>query len=177
MPLSMILATGLNGELGQDNKLLMHIPEDLKHFKKVTDGKVVVMGSKTADSLPNGKPLPNRVNIVMTRNLPNCNFTTPSGKSFIYCNDYRKILKIAETEDVFIIGGSEIYKLFEDYVETVYWTNLYSEFGAADTFYNVKVDGLPDWKCIDARDLCVDSFGNVIATVLTYKKREGDNNV
>ena len=59
--LKMILATGLNGELGKNNQLLMHIPEDLKHFKKVTDGKVVVMGRKTAESLPNGKPLPNRV--------------------------------------------------------------------------------------------------------------------
>lgn len=135
--LKMILATGLNGELGQNNQLLMHLPEDLKHFKKVTEGKVVVMGRKTAESLPNGKPLPNRVNIVMTRNLPNCDFTTPSGKNFIYCNDYKKILKIAETEDVFIIGGAEIYKLFEAYVETLYWTFIYKEFPNSDTFYEV----------------------------------------
>ncbi len=168
----MILATGLNGELGQNNQLLMHLPEDLKHFKKVTEGKVVVMGRKTAESLPNGKPLPNRVNIVMTHK-PYEN----GCEGFLRCNDYRKVLKIAETEDVFIIGGAEIYKLFEDYVEEVYWTNIYSEFGAADTFYNVKVGGLPDWKCIDAKDLCVDSFGDVIATVLIYKKREGNNNV
>jgi len=126
----MILATGLNGELGQNNQLLMHIPEDLKHFKKVTDGKVVVMGSKTAASLPNGKPLPNRVNIIMTRQ-PYEN----GCEGFLRCNDYKKILKIAETEDVFIIGGAEIYKLFEEYVETVYWTYIYKIFPEADTYY------------------------------------------
>lgn len=128
--LKMILATGLNGELGQNNQLLMHIPEDLKHFKKVTDGKVVVMGRKTAESLPNGKPLPNRVNIVMTRQ-PYEN----GCEGFLRCNDYKKVLKIAETEDVFIIGGAEIYKLFEDYVEEVYWTVIDKEFPDADTYY------------------------------------------
>ncbi len=126
----MILATGLNGELGKNNQLLMHIPEDLKHFKKVTEGKIVVMGRKTAESLPNGKPLPNRVNIVMTRK-PYKN----GCEGFLRCDDYKKVLKIAETEDVFIIGGSEIYKLFEDYVEEVYWTIIHKEFLDADTYY------------------------------------------
>lgn len=130
--LKMILATGLNGELGQNNQLLMHIPEDLKHFKKVTEGKVVVMGRKTAESLPNGKPLPNRVNIVMTRQ-PYEN----GCEGFLRCSDYKKVLKIAETEDVFIIGGAEIYNLFEDYVEEVYWTLIYRDFLNADTYYDI----------------------------------------
>lgn len=130
--LKMILATGLNGELGQNNQLLMHIPEDLKHFKKVTEGKVVVMGRKTAESLPNGKPLPNRVNIVMTRQ-PYEN----GCEGFLRCNDYKKILKIAETEDVFIIGGAEIYNLFEDYVEELHWTLIYRDFLNADTYYDI----------------------------------------
>lgn len=141
----MILATGLNGELGQNNQLLMHIPEDLKHFKKVTEGKVVVMGRKTAESLPNGKPLPNRVNIVMTRQ-PYEN----GCEGFLRCNDYKKILKIAETEDVFIIGGAEVYKLFEDYVETVYWTWVAKEFPNADTYYKgeslLKKVGIDNWS-------------------------------
>lgn len=130
--LKMILATGLNGELGQNNQLLIHIPEDLKHFKKVTEGKVVVMGRKTAESLPNGKPLPNRVNIVMTRQ-PYEN----GCEGFLRCNDYKKILKIAESEDVFIIGGAEIYKLFEYYVEEVYWTTIHKFFPNADTYYDM----------------------------------------
>ena len=163
--LKMILATGLNGELGQNNQLLMHIPEDLKHFKKVTDGKVVVMGRKTAESLPNGKPLPNRVNIVMTRQ-PYEN----GCEGFLRCNDYKKVLKIAETEDVFIIGGAEIYKLFEDYVEEVYWTTLFHEFETADTFYDVKVEDLPEWEFIDGEDLVIDKNGYVIANVCRYMK-------
>jgi len=137
MPLSMILATGLKGELGQNNRLLMHIPEDLKHFKKVTDGKVVVMGRKTAESLPNGKPLPNRVNIVMTRQ-PYEN----GCEGFLRCNDYKKILKIAETKNVFIIGGAEVYKLFEEYAETVYLTIINKNFPEADTHYLLPFE---DW--------------------------------
>ena len=142
--LKMILATGLNGELGQNNQLLMHIPEDLKHFKKVTDGKVVVMGRKTAESLPNGKPLPDRVNIVMTRQ-PYEN----GCEGFLRCNDYKKVLKIAETEDVFIIGGAEIYKLFEEYIEEVFWTWIDKGFSEADTYYTgqklLKTVGIDDW--------------------------------
>lgn len=134
--LKMILATGLNGELGQNNQLLMHIPEDLKHFKKVTEGKVVVMGRKTAESLPNGKPLSNRVNIVMTRQ-PYEN----GCEGFLRCNDYKEVLKIAETEDVFIIGGAEIYKLFEDYVEEIHWTYTDWCFPEADTYYMPQVEG------------------------------------
>ena len=89
------------------------------------------MGRKTAESLPNGKPLPNRVNIVMTRQ-PYEN----GCEGFLRCNDYKKVLKIAETEDVFIIGGGEIYKLFEDYVEEVYWTTIHKFFPNADTYYD-----------------------------------------
>lgn len=169
MPLSMILATGLNGELGQNNQLLMHIPEDLKHFKKVTDGKVVVMGRKTAESLPNGKPLPNRVNIIMTRQ-PYEN----GCEGFLRCNDYKKILKIAETEDVFIIGGAEIYKLFEDHVEILYWTVVHKSFPKADTYFR---SGLNHY------DFDVEDIGDTLCELGMYidiekwTKREGNNNV
>lgn len=163
----MILATGLNGELGQNNQLLMHIPEDLKHFKRITDGKVVVMGRKTSESLPNGKPLPNRVNIVMTRQ-PYEN----GCEGFLRCNDYKKILKIAETEDVFIIGGAEIYKLFENYVETVYWTWIAKEFPNADTYYKGKVllkkVGIDNWSH--------HKTGDTDFSIHKYLKLKGVNN-
>lgn len=169
MPLSMILATGLNGELGQDNKLLMHIPEDLKHFKKVTDGKVVVMGRKTAESLPNGKPLPNRVNIVMTRQ------SYENGcEGFLRCNDYKKILKIAETEDVFIIGGAEIYKLFEEHVEIVYWTVIQRSFPKADTYFRSGLN-LYEFDVEDIGDTLCES--GVYIDIEKWTKREGNNNV
>lgn len=170
MPLSMILATGLNGELGQNNKLLMHIPEDLKHFKKVTDGKVVVMGRKTAASLPNGKPLPNRVNIVMTRQ------SYENGcEGFLRCNDYKKILKIAETEDVFIIGGAEIYKIFEHHVDTVYWTMVCKEFPEADTYYR-EWPVLGSWK-METLKICRTDDCYVDFMKYTKLQKEENNNV
>ena len=172
--LKMILATGLNGELGQNNQLLMHIPEDLKHFKKVTDGKVVVMGRKTAESLPNGKPLPNRVNIVMTRQ-PYEN----GCEGFLRCNDYKKVLKIAETEDVFIIGGAEIYKLFEDYVEEVYWTLIHKFFPEADTHYT---DSFKPWNFeVDHSDTnykkVISSVSGVHIDIERWTKKKGNDNV
>ena len=92
--LSLIAAIGPHNELGAGNRLLWHIPEDLKHFKAVTTGHTVIMGHRTFESL--GKPLPNRTNIVLSRSQ----------------NGLSLELALASLEDeseVFIIGGAQIY--------------------------------------------------------------------
>ena len=65
--MNIILAADRNWAIGKDNDLLIHLPGDLKYFKKMTTGKTVIMGRKTLESLPGGKPLPNRRNIILTR--------------------------------------------------------------------------------------------------------------
>lgn len=126
--LSLIVAVGKNREIGKDNKLLWHIPEDLKFFKEKTDGKTIIMGSNTFYSLP--KVLPNRHHIVLTLD----EYEFPSDVE-VYHN-FDDLLKNLEKKDeqMFIIGGAAIYNLFIDYVDSMYITEIDKEYDA-DRFF------------------------------------------
>lgn len=103
--LSLIAAVAKNNCIGIDNKLPWHIPEDFDHFKKLTDGKVVVMGRKTWESLPEKfRPLPNRKNVVVTRQL---NYPVPAGVE-IYSSPEEAITAHAN-DDIMICGGAQLY--------------------------------------------------------------------
>lgn len=125
--ISMILALGKNNLLGC-NKAANGIPwdykEDLSYFRQITLNKTVVMGHKTYKLI--GRPLPKRRNIIMSRD----NQLTIEGVEVF--NDYKKILNI---DDVIIIGGVEIFRLFNDYVDKIYLTRVLSEH-TGDSYYN-----------------------------------------
>lgn len=110
MKISIIAAIGPNRELGKDNKLLWHISEDLKRFKKLTQGHAVIMGRKTFESL--GKPLPNRLNIILTRHHVFSDvkqvFSLEEAISFVK-NLQSTIDDQISIDEVFIIGGGQIY--------------------------------------------------------------------
>lgn len=129
--INLIVATDINGGIGKDNKLLWHIPKDLKRFKSLTTGKTVVMGRKTFESLPFKNGLPNRNNIVLTRGEYQDNGNVK------YINDINKILEMKD--DIFIIGGAEIYKQFLPYCDKLYLTKVFAEF-EADTFFHFNKD-------------------------------------
>ena len=101
----MIAAMGTNGVLGKDGNLLWHIPEDLKHFKKLTTGFPIVMGRKTFDSIK--KPLPNRRNIVISRS----GFEAVPGVE-VYESAEKVMEVLSEESRICIVGGGEIYALF-----------------------------------------------------------------
>jgi len=120
--ISIIAAIGPNRELGKDNKLLWHISEDLKRFKKLTQGHAVIMGRKTFESL--GRPLPNRINIVVTRDVEKFKILNPKFQinpkseiqNPIVCSSLAEAIKNvscsmlhASCPEVFIIGGGQIY--------------------------------------------------------------------
>lgn len=106
MPLTLIAAVAENGCIGKTGALPWYLPEDLKHFKELTTGKTVLMGRKTWESLPEKfRPLPNRKNVVITRQAE---YAVPSG-----VHVHRTLASaLAEhaAEDVYVIGGAEIYK-------------------------------------------------------------------
>ena len=113
MKISMIACVGKNLELGKNNDLIWHLPNDLKYFKKVTSGHVVVMGKNTFKSLP--KILPNRKNIVLT-------FPDDSEKFPDEVEVYHSIQEFLEAykdfpEEIFIIGGASLYKQFLEYAD------------------------------------------------------------
>ena len=106
---SIIVAIGKNREIGKKNKLLWHIPEDLKNFKKITTGKTVIMGRKTFESI--GKPLPKRKNIILSKNGEK-ELSKEKGIE-IYQNLEKLINDYKDSEEeIFIIGGEQIYKEF-----------------------------------------------------------------
>lgn len=132
MIISLIVAHGPKNEIGLDNKLLWHLSEDLKNFKKITTGKAIVMGRKTFDSI--GKPLPNRKNIVLTRDE---NFK-PDGVNVIHdpmmAFDLALEFNDDENSELIICGGEEIYKIYLPYAQKIYRT-LVDYKGEADAFF------------------------------------------
>ena len=122
--INIIAAVGKNLEIGKDNNLIWHIPNDLKYFKKITTGKKIVMGRRTYESI--GSSLPNRDNIVLTNkniNIPGC----------IVINKIDEIIK--DDSEIFIIGGASLYKLFLPYADNLYLTEIEDTCNEADTFF------------------------------------------
>lgn len=127
--INIIVAIAKNNVIGKNNEIPWHYPEDLQYFKEVTMGKNVLMGSKTFDSIIKrlGKPLPGRNNIVLSRNK---DFSYP-GVTVI--NDLESFLK-SQTDDIFIIGGSSIYRQTLAYADKLYITFIDEEY-EGDTFF------------------------------------------
>ena len=104
MKITLVAAIASNNVIGKENSLPWNIPEDLKRFKQMTSGHTILMGRKTFDSI--GRPLPNRQNLVMTKDE---NFEREGIKVI---NDFNEALELIKesNEDVFVIGGSKIYE-------------------------------------------------------------------
>jgi len=131
MKISIISAIGENSEIGKDNKLLWKQSDDLKRFKKLTTGKVIIMGKNTYDSLP-FKPLPNRTNIVITDDYDDRYFGAESVFSINEAID--KAIYWGGDGEVFVIGGASIYKQFIGLADKLYITKIHDEFDA-DTYF------------------------------------------
>ena len=126
--ISIIACVGKNLELGKNNDLIWHLPNDLKYFKKVTSGKTVIMGRRTFDSLPN--VLPNRRNVILSI----------KGKNKIegveIYNDIPSILEaVKNEEEVFIIGGASIYQQFLEYANKLYLTEVNKTCSDAEVYF------------------------------------------
>jgi dihydrofolate reductase len=129
MKLSLIVAVAENGVIGHNNQLIWHLPNDLKQFKRLTTGHCIIMGRKTFESI--GKPLPNRTSIIISRNLDfqveGC-ITANSLENAI--SEAKKI----ESEEAFVIGGAEIYRLALPIIDKIYLTEVHQTF-EGDTFF------------------------------------------
>lgn len=133
--ISIVVAMGKNQEIGHNNKLLWHLPNDLKHFKNLTIGKPLVMGRKTFESV--GRPLPGRDNLVLTS--ANSNQISEHFKNqIILFSDFDNLLKFLvlnyDKTEIMIIGGGEIYRKFLPYAKKIYLTLVDAVF-TADVFF------------------------------------------
>ena len=139
--MNLIVAVDKNWAIGKDNKLLVSIPDDMKFFRETTSGKVVVMGRKTLESFPNGKPLKNRVNIVLTRDE---NYQVKDAIVVHSKEELDKELAKYNSDDIFVIGGESIYRMLLDDCSTAFVTYIDYAYDA-DTFFP-NLDEKPEWK-------------------------------
>lgn len=142
MTLSIIVATDEENGIGKDNQLMWHLPKDLKFFKNTTSGHTVIMGRKTFDSI--GKPLPKRRNIVITRQK---NLTINGVEIFNTLAD--ALEACADEEEVFVVGGGEIYNQALPLAHKLYQTKVHHTFNADTFFPEVNPS---DWNLISRED-------------------------
>lgn len=160
---NLIAAIGQNRELGIGTKLLGNFPTDMKHFVSLTQNSVVIMGRKTFDSLRK-KPLPNRINIVVSRN------PTFSFDGVLVARSCHEALdlaqQVADGRQIFVIGGESIYKQFleDDLIDQIHLTEIKASFPEADKFFPTSGDG---WQRISQRTIEADG---VIMRFSIYNK-------
>lgn len=135
MKISIIVAVAKNNVIGSNNKLLWHISEDLKRFKKITTGHHILMGQKTFESI--GKVLPDRTNIVLSLDKK---YRIPG--AFVF-NEIDKAIEFAKNrneDELFVIGGGTIYKQLLDRADKIYLTKVLKEYEGEITFPELKSD-------------------------------------
>jgi len=139
--MNLIAAVDQNWAIGNKNQLLVKIPADQKFFRETTTGKVVVMGRKTLESFPNGLPLKNRTNIVLTRDM---SYRVKDAIVLHSLEDLREELKKYPSEDIYVIGGETIYRQLLDDCDVAHITKI--EFAYDADAYFPNLDELPEWK-------------------------------
>ena len=138
--MNLIAAVDKNWAIGKNNELLVSIPNDMKMFRQMTTGKVVVMGRKTLESFPNGLPLKNRVNIVLTKNQ---NYQVKGAIIVHSVEEVLEELKKYDSEDVYVIGGEQIYRQMLPYCKVAHVTKIDYAYQADAYFPNL--DEMPEW--------------------------------
>lgn len=159
--ITLIAAAGENNELGKDNDLVWHLPDDFKHFKTTTTGHFIIMGRKTFESFP--KLLPNRTHIVITRN------TGYKAEGAHVVKSMEEALELAkEDSQPFIIGGGEIYHLGLPYAQRIELTRVHGSFEADTYFPEIRED---EWTLLDEKFHSKDERHNYAFTIQTYVRK------
>lgn len=163
---SIIVAIAENNAIGKDNRLLWHIPEDLKRFKKLTTGHYLIMGKKTFESLP-VRPLPDRTSIVLS-DIPGDKI---EGCIMAYSLE-EAIEKCPDNETCFIIGGGMVYRQFLPIASQLYITRVHKVFEADTFFPEVNLD---DWELVETEEHGPEGNNDFSYTYTIYKRKENSS--
>ncbi|MGM8216399.1 dihydrofolate reductase [Bacillaceae bacterium W0354] len=158
--LSVIVAMDENNVIGYQNDLPWHLPNDLKRFKRITTGHTIVMGRKTYESI--GRPLPNRQNIIMTRD----SHFTAEGCTVIH--SWEELNQYLNDEELFLIGGAELIKQAIPIVDRLYLTIIHHSFEGDTYFPNLNMD---DWEVVEKVEGIVDEKNKYPHTFYTYDRK------
>ena len=160
---TMIAAVGQNRELGKDNKLLWNLPADMKRFKEITSGHVIIMGRKTFESI--GKVLPNRKHIIFSQNrdLKYDDENVQVVHSMLEIKEY-----IDNDEENFVIGGAMIYNLLMPHVTKMYVTQINKDFEGDAFFPKINED---IWKVVEEEKGLRDEESKLDFEYITYVRK------
>ena len=163
MTVSLVVAASINNVIGSDGGLPWHLPDDLRHFKRLTTGKPVVMGRRTFESI--GRPLPDRRNIVMTSN-PDYAATGCEVVSSV-----SEVLDlVGDADEVMIIGGGQMYRDFLEHADRIYLTRVQA-YVAGDTRFP-KIDEAA-WRVVSSEHHAVDEKHDYAFDMMVFERRPG----
>ncbi len=162
--LSIIVAVAENNVIGKDNKLIWHLPEDLKRFKKLTTGHTIIMGRKTFESL--GRVLPNRKHVILCNDME----LNIEDENVEVLEDISMLKQyIDSTEENFVIGGATIYKLLLPYANKIYLTLIHEKF-EGDVFFP-EIDER-EWKIVETEKGLKDEKNPYDYEYITYTREK-----
>ena len=164
--MNLIAAVDINWGIGKNNQLLVKIPADMKFFRETTTGKVVVMGRKTLESFPNGQPLKNRVNIVLTHDKT---YQVKDAVLVYSLEELWKELEKYESENVYVIGGESIYDQLVDACDVAHITKIDYAYDADAHFPNL--DERPEWQI--TQDSEEQTYFDLIYHFYKYEQQQG----
>lgn len=165
--MNLIVAVDSNWAIGNQDKLLITIPNDHKHFREETTGKVVVLGRKTLQTFPQGLPLKKRTNIILSRNSE---YTVKDATVVHSVEELLTELKQYASEDVYVIGGESIYRQLLPYCDTAHVTKIDHAYQADTYFPNLDQD--PDWEITaDSDEL---TYFDIPYQFLKYERKSKD---
>lgn len=145
--MNIIVSVDKNWNIGKSNKLLVSIPTDIQYFYQKVSGKIIIMGRKTLQSLPNSKPISGCLNIILTRNK---NYNVNDAYVVYNLVELFEKIKKYDSKDIYVIGGSNVYKQLLPYCDTAYITKIDYVYDADCNFPNL--DELENWKVVSCSD-------------------------
>ena len=162
--MNLIANVDINWAIGKNNQLLVKIPADMKFFRETTTGKVVVMGRQTLECFPNGQPLKNRTNIVLTHDR---NYRVADAIVVYSMDELHEELKKYPSEDIYIIGGESIYRQMVDECDVAHITKVDYAYDADAHFPNL--DEKPEWRI--TQDSEEQTYFDLIYHFYKYEKK------
>lgn len=161
--MNIIAAADIGWGIGKDGGLLYSIPEDMRFFREKTSGKIVIMGRATLESLPGGKPLKMRRNIVLSRTLKE----VPGAEVCETPEQVKKLLSGENSEDIFVIGGESVYRDMLPFCDTAYITRI-EAMSDADR-YLVNLDESDEWEITQSSPMYANN--GICFSFVTYKRK------
>lgn len=162
-----IVVVDRNWAIGNKNGLLFHVKEDLEHFKRMTIGRVIILGRKTLETFPGGKPLPGRLNCVLSSD-PDFKVEGSPEEVRVFDSIGSVLAEFRDDPNVFVVGGASVYEQMLSYCDTVYVTKIPDTAPEADAYFP-DMDKFHGWEMVDQEYISTEKYGFVPVSVYKWR--------